>query len=348
MKKKNIVPIIVLSVVCIVVAALLGVINKLTSPIIEEKHRLAVQESLRIVMPTGEFADPEELSEDMPDTVVAIYKELNGKGHVVVLKTQGYASEISITVGVDAEGKVTKAVVTAEQETHNKPGMDSYTDAFEGLDDKGVSGVELFTGATVSSTAIKNAVVDALFALGYGQASSGGYVPPDPTLMTEEEIFAEAQRLDPDITSLRDITPDNADIRVNKLYKSNNGKYVAYVYTKGAYVDMESEGVVVFNFFGSIEAISLTNWTVGGEGAVNPTDKFVLSFVGKDSATLGNVDLVSQVTVSSGNFRDAVKAAAEMLPIVTITRVAAIAVFVIAIAAAVTVTVIYKKRRAVK
>ncbi len=341
-------PVIVLSVICISVAALLGVINKLTSPIIEEKQRLAVQESLRIVMPTGEFGDPEEISEDLPDTVEAIYKEINGKGHVVVLKTRGYASEISITVGVDSEGKITKAVVTAEQETHNKVGMDNYTDAFEGLDEDRVSDVELFTGATVSSTAIKNAVIDALSALGYGEASSGGYVPPDPELITEDEILAEAKKLDEGITSLRDITPKNADNRVKKLYKSNTGRYVAYVVTKGAYVPKESEGVVIFDVFGNIEAISLTAWQVGGEGAANPTDRFVESFVGKDKATLGNVDLVSQVTVSSGNFRDAVAAAADMLPIVTITRVVAISVFVIAIAAAVAVTVIYKKRRAVK
>lgn len=348
MKKKNLVPVIVLSVVCIVVAAVLGVINKFTSPIIEEKQRLAIQESLRIVMPTGEFADPEKLADDMPDTVQAIYKEINGKGHVVVLKTRGYASEISITVGVDSEGKITKAVVTAEQESHNKPGMDSYTDAFEGLDEDRVSDVELFSGATVSSTAIKNAVIDALSALGYGEASSGGYVPPDPELMTEDAIFAEASKLDSKITSLRDITPENADTRVKKLYKSNTGSYVAYVVTKGAYVPKESEGVVIFNSFGSIEAISLTAWTVGGDGAANPTDKFVESFVGKGSATLGNVDLVSQVTVSSGNFRDAVAAAADMLPIVTVTRIIGVSVFVIAIAAAVIIAVIYKKRRSVK
>lgn len=348
MKKKNLVPVIVLSVICIAVAAILGVINKFTSPIIEEKHRLAVQESLRIVMPTGEFGDPEELSDNLPDTVKAIYKELNGKGHVVVLKTRGYASEISLTVGVDSEGKITKAVVTAEQESHNKAGMDNYTDAFEGLDEDSVSDVELFSGATVSSTAIKNAVIDALSALGYGEASSGGYVPPDPTLLTEEEIFAEAKKLDSGITELRDITPEDADNRVKKLYKSNTGRYVAYVVTKGAYVPKESEGVVIFDFFGNIESISLTAWTVGGDGAENPTDKFVLSFVGKEAATLGNVDLVSQVTVSSGNFRDAVAAAADMLPIVTITRILAISVFVIAIATAAIVTVIYKKRRAVK
>lgn len=348
MKKKNLLPVIVLSVICIVVAALLGIVNKFTAPVIEETERLAVQESLRVVMPSGEFSDPETLPDDAPDTVSAIYKETNGKGHVVVLKTRGYASIISITVGVDSEGKITKAVVTSEQETHSKAGMENYTDAFEGLGEDTVSDVETFSGATVSSSAIKNAIIDALAVLGYGEASSGGYVPPDPTLMSEEEIFDEAKKLDSGITSLKDITPKDADIRVKKLYKSNTGSYVAYVVTKGAYVPKESEGVVIFDFFGNIDAISLTAWTVGGDGASNPTDKFVASFVGKDSATLGNVDLVSQVTVSSGNFRDAVAAAAELLPIVTLTRAIGISVFVIAIAAAVTALVIYKKRRAVK
>ena len=89
MKIKNLLPTIVLVSICIVVAILLGVVNMITAPMIADADSAAVSESLKIVMPDGEFgAEPDELEEGAPETVKAVYTDKRGGGHVVVLSTK--------------------------------------------------------------------------------------------------------------------------------------------------------------------------------------------------------------------------------------------------------------------
>ena len=136
MKLKTFLPIIVLSVICIVVALALGVVNMITAPIIAEADAAKVAESLKIVMPDGSFdSTPDALKPDAPETVKQVYTDKNGGGYVVVLSTfKGYeGKEIGITVGIDASGKIIKAVVTKNEDSivpdMLKP-MGSYGDAY--------------------------------------------------------------------------------------------------------------------------------------------------------------------------------------------------------------------------
>ena len=149
MTKKNLMPVVVLTAICIVVAALLGVVNMLTAPVIAEMEAQKVYDSFRNVL-DGVYSDV-EVPKDAPNTVTAMYKvvDKDGKllGHVATVTVKGYADNISVTVGVDAEGKVTKAEVTASAETHGKAGMKNYTDNFKGLDAAGVAGVDTFSGS---------------------------------------------------------------------------------------------------------------------------------------------------------------------------------------------------------
>ena len=93
--KSNLAPVIVLSVICLSVALILGLVNMITSPEIERRNAAAVKESLSIVMEDGEFnSKPDELRADAPETVKAVYTEKNGKGYVVVLSTnKGYTGK---------------------------------------------------------------------------------------------------------------------------------------------------------------------------------------------------------------------------------------------------------------
>ena len=137
-KKENLMPVAVLVSICIIVAALLGAVNMLTSPVIETASAEAIKESLSIVMPDGEFgSESDALREDAPDTVKQVFTEKAGKGTVVVLLTnKGYTgNDIGITVAIDTEGKIIKAVVTKNDESivpsSMAPGGD-YGDSFIG------------------------------------------------------------------------------------------------------------------------------------------------------------------------------------------------------------------------
>ena len=47
--------IIVLAVICLVVAALLGVVNNITAPLIAQNNEKTIQESLQVVMPADSY-----------------------------------------------------------------------------------------------------------------------------------------------------------------------------------------------------------------------------------------------------------------------------------------------------
>ena len=147
--KKNLKPTIVLGIICLAVALVISLLNLITSPIIEAKRKEAISESLRIVMPGGLFSDSLPL-DDMPDTVTGVYEDENGGGHVVTLSTtKGYTGKpILLTVGVDPEGKITGAVITATQETKDTDKVASFAEAFKGKDTASVEETELVSGAT--------------------------------------------------------------------------------------------------------------------------------------------------------------------------------------------------------
>lgn len=312
MTKKNLMPIVVLTAICVVVAALLGVVNMLTAPIIAEAESQKVYDSFRNVL-DGVYEDA-TVPETAPNSVTAMYKvtDKDGKllGRVATVTVKGYADNISVTVGVDADGKVTKAEVTASAETHGKAGMKTYTDNFKGLDAAGVAGVDTFTGATASSKAIRGAILDAVNAVTGGTTASP---PPNEDDSDEEDTAETLPKTDEEIKSLvREISgiSDISEVSLwskpdslKRLYSVGDG-YCAYIVVPGEYVPVATEAVVYINSDGDIDDINLLSWVVGH--GVEPGD-FADGFVGKDTWHVDDVDLVSGATGTSNDFRSAIK-----------------------------------------
>ena len=86
---------------------------------------------------------------------------------------QGFGGEVTANVSVDDSGKVVALEVTAEDETPAVGGqaVEPMTNAI--LEAGGIDGVDAVAGATITSTAILNAVKDALTQAGVLAASSG-------------------------------------------------------------------------------------------------------------------------------------------------------------------------------
>ena len=93
LKKEYIAPVAVLTVICLVVAGLLGAVNALTSKVIRDAEMKAVNESLADIMPGADLGDP-SVPEGAPDTVVAVYVDRGGLGYAVLLETsKGYTGK---------------------------------------------------------------------------------------------------------------------------------------------------------------------------------------------------------------------------------------------------------------
>ena len=156
MTKKNLMPVIVLTAICIAVAALLAAVNALTKPIIDDRNNSAISESLGKVMEGGKFdSEPDELKDGAPKTISKVFTEKNGMGTVVVLVTnKGYTGKnIGITVGIGSDGKITGMEITQNEESivpsELKPGG-SYGEHYVGAGADDIP--ELETGATVKFT----------------------------------------------------------------------------------------------------------------------------------------------------------------------------------------------------
>ena len=150
--------IVVLTVICLVVAVALAGVNFITAPIIAEADAAAAFEACFKVMPTASDFENVDLTDGLPATVTSIYKETTG---------QGYETGLVILCGIDSEGRITGTTIVSGNETPSiggQCGKPAYSDQYLGLGDD-LSSVEGISGATLTSTAYKSAVSDALKAV---------------------------------------------------------------------------------------------------------------------------------------------------------------------------------------
>ena len=168
--------VIVLAVICLVSAAILGLVNKVTVGPIQANTEKTVQESLRTVMPIdGDYEDVTDQYSGDPVTVdvtgvsvpvKAVYKAAE-EGYVVeTMSPNGFGGALDMMAGVDSEGNVTGIAIISHAETS---GLGSKsTDPEWQAQFKGVNGtigvtkdgyqINAITGSTITSRAVCDGV----------------------------------------------------------------------------------------------------------------------------------------------------------------------------------------------
>ena len=349
--KENLKPVIVLSVICIVIAATLAVVNMISAPVIEAEAQRKINESLSSVMPGGDFEQLDiSIMDGVPETVTAIYKDRISGGHVVTLEKQGYADKIYITAGIDDDGKVTSAVITGENESHGKGQLvNDYVAGFSGKSGSEILGLDTVSGATKTSGYIASAVYDAFVALGYEtplDTEDNTEIPGGVTTTTDEKIIQIANSLMPGKYTKGEIS--GAPATVKAVFERAEGGCAIHIATRTEWRPLETEGVVTVDARGSITGVKMLYWNVGYDGTTQPkpplsteeflnseaAERYVASFVGKNASSLNRVELITTATNTSNNFENALRAALEVLyPTPVYSVIAIIAVCVLAIAA---------------
>ncbi len=161
MLKNKILPTVVLTSICIVVALLLSVTDSFTSRVIEQKQKEKTAKTLEVVYPSG--ADFEEIDPEgkgLPESIGEIYAFADG-GYVFKSTVSGHKSGLVILVGIDNNGAVTDTKYLESQETY---GAEKVIDGqYKGQTAKNLTLV-LESGSTKTSKAYKNAVSDSLSA----------------------------------------------------------------------------------------------------------------------------------------------------------------------------------------
>lgn len=158
MKNDNVKSFTVLVAICVVVAALMGIANVITAPVIEKIEAQKVQDAMLVVLPSGENFTKLDV-DSLDDSIQEVYTETNG-GYVFKISVTGYASGMVIMCGVNANGVVTGATCIKSSETLEKE--KTYGESFIGKDINNVDLVDTITGATLTTTAYKEAILTAL------------------------------------------------------------------------------------------------------------------------------------------------------------------------------------------
>ena len=164
-KKDVVMPVVVLTVICIVISFLLALANDLTSPIIREASATRENDARKEIIPTAESFELIE-NEHFDKAIKAVYASTNDVGYVITVISNGYGGEMTILIGIDASGLVSNVKLMKHSETAGlgaKTADNDYTNQYIGKD-KNLDGIEAITGATVSSRAFSSAVKDAFTA----------------------------------------------------------------------------------------------------------------------------------------------------------------------------------------
>ncbi len=156
--------VIVLAVICLIMAALLGLVNSITEDPIEANNQKTVQDSLKVVMPADSYEEvPYEGSEV---NVIAVYKAGDAGYVVEVNSPNGFGGAIDMMTGVDTEGNVTGIAVISHAETSglgSKATDPEWQAQFAGANgsvsvEKDGGAIVAITGSTITSRAVCDGV----------------------------------------------------------------------------------------------------------------------------------------------------------------------------------------------
>ncbi len=156
--------VIVLALICLVIAALLGLVNSVTEGPIAANTEKTVQDSLKIVMPADTYEEVEYTGGD--ETVVAVYKA-GEEGYVVECNSpNGFGGAIDMMAGINTSGEVTGIAIISHSETSglgSKATDPEWQAQFQGATDtvsvaKDGGSIVAITGSTITSRAVCDGV----------------------------------------------------------------------------------------------------------------------------------------------------------------------------------------------
>lgn len=217
--------VVVLTVICLVVSVILGAVNSVTAPIIEENKNNAANGALLVVMPEGKDFKELNISDYVfPSSVIKAYSEGSG-GFIFVMSVTGYSSGLEIMCGIASDGKITGATVLSSAETLGAE--KTYGDNFKGKTADDAGNVSTVSGATKTTAAYRGAVNDALNAF---IVANGGSVD----IRTDEEKLRDALALalpegngEFEAVFLTDILEN-----VQRVFKAKNGTGFVFSFNK--------------------------------------------------------------------------------------------------------------------
>lgn len=164
-KADFVMPILVLTLICLVMSALLAFTNKVTEPIIEETEAAIAEAARAEVLPEADGFTEMDVAIPEGNSVTAVYEATNGAGYVFMITCDGYGGKdtMKLICGIDSNGCIVYTKTLSHAETAglgSKTAEDDFRLQFSGQDSS-LSGVDTISGATFSSNYYIGGIEDA-------------------------------------------------------------------------------------------------------------------------------------------------------------------------------------------
>jgi len=159
MKKDSIKPILVLTLICLFMAAALAVTNSFTEPVISTAAAKRAAGMRNEVIPDAEGFEPLSI-DGMPDAVSEAYCTTNNVGYIFIMTVAGYGGNMEIICGLNEDGTIISTRVLKQNETKglgDRVAEEAFGSQFTGKDSS-LQGISAISGATISSNAYIEAV----------------------------------------------------------------------------------------------------------------------------------------------------------------------------------------------
>lgn len=164
-KKDFVMPILVLTLICLVITAVLAVTNNYTQPVIEKAAEERAEQARSEIIPDAGGFEKLTLT-GLPDSVREVYRASNGAGYIFMLTVTGYGGDMDLICGIDNDGRIIATKTLKHSETKgmgSKTTEEPFRSQFTGKDSS-LEGVQAVSGATISSKAYLGAIGDAFTA----------------------------------------------------------------------------------------------------------------------------------------------------------------------------------------
>jgi len=165
MRRTYVMPLLVLTVICLVVSGALAFTDSITNPVITAAAAERAQEAMAKKIPdaTGfELIDLSHISGDLPSSIKEIYRTTNGIGYIFIAAVNGFSGDITVICGIDPTGRIISCSTLSHTETRGIGTIleqESFLGPFSGLDNS-LEGIDTVAGATISTRAYIHAIED--------------------------------------------------------------------------------------------------------------------------------------------------------------------------------------------
>lgn len=160
MKKDFVMPILVVSLICLFVTGALALGHNFTHPVITAAAAERAAVAMRVIVPHADSFEALPTS-GLPREIYAAYRISGNEGYIFIVTTMGFGGEIRFIGGIDADGRIIRTAVLSHSETPSfavPVFAEAHVSQYWGQDRSGSEGVAIVSGSTITSTAFKNAL----------------------------------------------------------------------------------------------------------------------------------------------------------------------------------------------